>query len=95
MAKAKSLRAEHPKSRSKGTASVPAPGRTKPRPVGRERMNLMVDRAVLARAAAAAGTTNMSEVVNLALQRMAEDDAIIAGIDALLGAIPDFPYVES
>lgn len=86
---------QHPPATRPSTAGTKGGAPRKTRPVGRERMNLMVDRAVLARAAASAGTTNMSEVVNLALQRMAEDDAIIAGIDAAFGAIPDFPFVDT
>lgn len=90
---------KHPLKAARGkrprTADVETPVPRKKRPIGRERMNLMVDRAMLARAAAGAGTTNMSEVVNMALRRMAEDDAIIAGIDAAFGAIPDFPFVDT
>ena len=62
---------------------------------GRTRINLMVDRALLERAAAGAGTTNLSDVVDVALRRMAEDDAIVAGLNALYGALPDFPDVDT
>lgn len=54
-------------------------------------MNLMVDPALLEQASASLGTTNMSEVVNVALRRVAEDNRIVAGIDALFGAFPDLP----
>lgn len=67
----------------------------KNRPARRERMNLMVDRALLARAAAVAATTNMSDVVDAALRRMAEDDAIVAGLNAAFGAVPGFPYIDT
>ena len=86
---------KHARTKRPSTAADEGVTLRKTRPIGRERMTLMVDRTVLARAAAAAGTTNMSEVVNIALQRMAEDDAIIAGIDAAFGAIPDFPFVDT
>jgi len=63
----------------------------KPRPTGRARMNLMVDPGLLDRAARAVKSSNRSDVVNLALARLAEDEAIVAGLDAAFGAIPDFP----
>lgn len=62
----------------------------KVRPTGRARMNLMVDPRLLDRAARAVGSSNKSEVVNLALVRLAEDEAVVAGLDAAFGAIPDF-----
>lgn len=44
---------------------------------------------------AALRSTNQSETVNVALERLAEDAAISAGINAATGSIPDFPDVES
>ncbi len=73
-----------------GATSAPAPTRT-----GRERQNLLVNRETLRRAMAALGTTNMSETVNVALDRLAEDAAILRGLEAAAGAIPDFPDVET
>lgn len=61
----------------------------------RKRQNLIVDTAVLRRAMKALGTTNMSRTVNVALERLAEDEAILDGLQAAIGAIPDFPDVET
>src|SRR5918911_1204326 len=61
----------------------------------RRRMNLMIDPALLRQATAALGTANKSDAVNIALARLAEDAAILAGIDSAIGAIPDFPKVET
>ena len=83
----------HPQSRPETAARAGQP--RVPRSVGRTRINLMVDRALLERAAAGAGTTNLSDVVEVALRRMTEDDAIIAGLNALYGAFPDFPDVDT
>lgn len=87
-----------PKSKSAGKSAAKHPRRSgsfthrpKPGPARRERMNLMVDRALLDRVAAGFGTTNKSDAVHRALSRAAEDAAIVAGVDALFGAIPDFP----
>lgn len=63
----------------------------KTRPTGRARMNFMVDPGLLARAAQAVGPSNKSEVVNLALARLVEDEAIMTGLNAAFGALPDFP----
>lgn len=71
------------------SATRPAARQAAGRPAGRRRMNLMVDPALLAQASASLGTTNMSEVVNVALRHVAEDAAIVAGVDALFGAFPD------
>ena len=62
---------------------------------GRERQNLLVNRETLQRAMAALGTTNMSETVNVALDRLAEDAEILRGLDVAAGAIPDFPYIDT
>jgi len=62
---------------------------------GRERQNLLVNPESLRRAMAALGTTNMSETVNVALDRLAEDAAILRGLDAAAGSIPDFPYLDT
>jgi hypothetical protein len=62
---------------------------------GRERQNLLVNRETLRRAMAALGTTNMSETVNVALDRLAEDAAILQGLEAAAGTIPDFPYLDT
>ncbi len=62
---------------------------------GRERQNLLVNRETLQRAMAALGTTNMSETVNVALDRLAEDAEILRGLEAAVGAIPDFPYLDT
>lgn len=55
----------------------------------------MVDRALLDRAARGLGTDNLSDVVDTALTRMAEDNAIVAGLNAEFGAIPDFPFIDT
>jgi Arc/MetJ family transcription regulator len=62
---------------------------------GRERMQLLVDPTLLAAAGAAYGTTNKSDAVNAALRQAADNAAILRGIDAAIGTIPDFPDVES
>jgi Arc/MetJ family transcription regulator len=77
-------------SRARGGASASATTRA-----GRERQNLLVNRETLQRAMAALGTTNMSETVNVALDRLAEDAAILQGLEAAAGAIPDFPYLDT
>ena len=71
-------------------ASAPATTRS-----GRERQNLLVNRETLRRAMAALGTTNMSETVNVALDRLAEDAEILRGLEAAAGAIPDFPDLDT
>lgn len=62
---------------------------------GRERMNLLVDPRLLRAAAAALGTTNKSDAVNVALERLAEDAAILRELGAAVGEIPDYPHVET
>jgi Arc/MetJ family transcription regulator len=62
---------------------------------GRERMQLLVDPALLAAAGAALGTTTKSDAVNAALRNAAENAAILRGVDAALGTIPDFPYLDT
>jgi Arc/MetJ family transcription regulator len=62
---------------------------------GRVRMQLLVDPELLARVGAAYGTTNKSDAVNAALRSAADNAAILRGIDQALGAVPDFPYLES
>lgn len=62
---------------------------------GRERMNLLVDPELLAVAGAALGTKNKSDAVNAALRNAAENAAILRGIDAGIGTVPDFPDVET
>jgi hypothetical protein len=37
----------------------------------------------------------MSETVNVALDRLAEDGAILRGLEAASGTIPDFPYLDT
>lgn len=81
-----------PAARPRADTAPPRP--TGKRPTGRRRMNLMVDPALLQQASASLGTTNMSEVVNVALRKVAEDDAIVAGVDALFGAFPHLPGDE-
>ena len=76
--------------RGRAVASAPATTRA-----GRERQNLLVNRETLQRAMAALGTTNMSETVNVALDRLAEDAEILRGLEAAAGAIPDFPYLDT
>ena len=76
--------------RGRAAASTPTTTRA-----GRERQNLLVNRETLRRAMAALGTTNMSETVNVALDRLAEDAAILRGLEAAAGAIPDFPYLDT
>jgi hypothetical protein len=61
----------------------------------RVRKNIVVDVVSLRRAMAALKSTNQSETVNVALERLAEDAAILAGVDAAMGSIPDFPDVET
>ena len=81
----------------KAPAEVAAPtkrGATK-RPTGRERVNIMVDRALLERVAAGFGTRNKSEAIHRALQEAAENDAIVAGINAAFGMYPDFPLDDA
>ena len=75
-------------SRARGGASAPTRS-------GRERRNLLVNRETLRRAMAALGTTNMSETVNVALDRLAQDAAMLRGLEAAAGAIPDFPYLDT
>jgi hypothetical protein len=75
--------------RARGGTSAP------PTRSGRERLNLLVNRETLRRAMAALGSTNMSETVNVALDRLAEDAAILRALDAASGAIPDFPDLDS
>lgn len=77
-----------PFSRSKASTKTATRG-------GRERRNVLVSPALLQGAMAALGTTNMSETVNVALARLAEDAAVLRGIDAATGAIPDFPYLDT
>ena len=74
--------------RGRAVASAPATTRA-----GRERQNLLVNRETLQRAMAAVGTTNMSETVNVALDRLAEDAEILRGLEEAAGALPDFPYL--
>lgn len=69
-----------------------APRRTK---AGRERMQLLVDPALLAAAGAALGTANKSDAVNAALRNAAENAAILRGVDEAFGTIPDFPYLDT
>lgn len=76
-------------------ATPAAKRRATKRPTGRERVNIMVDRALLERVAAGFGTRNKSEAIHRALQEAAENDAIIAGIDAMFGAYPDLPLDDA
>ena len=62
---------------------------------GRVRMQLLVDPALLAAAGEALGTRTKSDAVNTALRNAAENAAILRGIDASIGTIPDFPYVDT
>lgn len=75
-------------SQSKGSA------RTTTREGG-VRKQVIVNPTYLREAMAALGTKNMSMTVNVALERLAEDAAILGGIDAAMGEIPDFPYLDS
>jgi len=50
----------------------------------------VVDVALLAEAMRITGL-NQSETVNQALARMAENAAIVAGVEAMRGAFPDHP----
>jgi Arc/MetJ family transcription regulator len=61
----------------------------------RVRKNIIIDVDSLQRAMAALHSTNQSETVNVALDRLAEDAAILAGIDAAIGLAPDFPDLET
>ena len=61
----------------------------------RARKSIVVDLRALERATAALGSTNPSETVNVALTRLAEDAAILAGIDAAIRSVPDFPDPDS
>jgi Arc/MetJ family transcription regulator len=65
------------------------PGRP-PRPGTRERKQIVVDVALLARAMRVTGL-NQSETVNQALAQVAENAAIVAGLEELRGAFPDHP----
>ncbi|HEU4631471.1 MAG TPA: hypothetical protein VFS08_17085 [Gemmatimonadaceae bacterium] len=62
---------------------------------GRERMNLLIDPRLLRAAAVALGTTNKSDAVNVALERLAEDAAILRELGAATGEIPDYPCVDT
>jgi hypothetical protein len=62
---------------------------------GGVRKQIIVNPTHLRGAMAALGTTNMSMTVNVALERLAEDAAILGGIDAAMGAIPDFPDLDT
>ncbi len=75
-------------SRAKGEARATARG-------GGVRKQVIVNPTYLRNAMAALGTTNMSLTVNVALERLAEDAAILGGIDTAMGEIPDFPYLDS
>ena len=74
--------------RAKGSAGAMTRG-------GGVRKQLIVNPTYLQGAMAALGTTNMSMTVNVALERLAADAAILEGIDAAIGEIPDFPYLDS
>lgn len=83
---------------SKGSTSTKARGRSPAKATtraGRERQNLLVNPNTLRRAMAALGTTNMSETVDVALERLVEDAAILRGLEDATGAIPDFPYLDT
>jgi hypothetical protein len=83
------------KTRRKGSASrskEAAKGMTRG---GGVRKQVIVNPTYLRDAMAALGTTNMSMTVNVALERLAEDAAILKGIDAAMGEIPDFPYLDT
>ena len=95
--KAPTRAASKPTTRTAGNGSA---SRTKggARPVTRDggvRKQVILNPAYLQGAMAALGTTNMSMAVNVALERLAEDAAILAGIDAAMGEIPDFPYLDT
>lgn len=75
-------------SRAAGAAKVTTRG-------GGVRKQVIVNPTYLRDAMAALGTTNMSMTVNVALERLAEDAAILKGIDAAMGEIPDFPYLDT
>lgn len=62
---------------------------------GRERMQLLVDPALLAAAGAALGARTKSDAVNAALRNAAENAAILRGVDDAIGTIPDFPYQDT
>ena len=65
------------------------PGRP-PRPGTRARKQLVVDVSLLDEAMRVTGL-NQSETVNRALAQMAENAAIVAGLEAMHGAYPDHP----
>lgn len=65
------------------------PGRP-PRPTTRARKQIVVDVGLLDRAMRVTGL-NQSETVNQALAQMAENAAIVAGVEAMHGAFPDHP----
>lgn len=62
---------------------------------GRERMQLLVDPALLAAASVVYRTTNKSDAVNAALRSAGENAAILRGLDEAMGSIPDFPYLDT
>lgn len=86
---------ESSSSRAKGSASSHATGSagTPPRG-GAVRKQVLVNPTYLRGAMAVLGTNNMSLTVNVALERLAEDAAILSGVDAAMGIIPDFPYLD-
>lgn len=65
------------------------PGRPA-RPGTRARKQIVVDLALLSRAMRVTGL-NQSETVNQALAQVAENAAIVAGLEGLHGAFPDHP----
>ena len=89
--------ATQPAAKRGGTAvRARAAGATKPARAGATvRKQVLIEVNSLEGAMEALGTTNMSKTVNIALERLAEDAAILRGIDAAMGEIPDFPYLDT
>lgn len=82
-------------SRPKATAKTAARKKGGATHKGRERRNVLLNPTFLRGAMATLGTTNISETVNVALERLAVDAAVLRGIYAATGTIPDFPYLDT
>lgn len=78
--------------RKKGGARRPGRGRPR-RASGRQRKQLVIDVSLLDQAMKLTGE-NQSETVNRALAQMAQNAAILRGVEQMWGAFPDHPDHE-